>query len=458
LPAALDIYGIGLFNVYMPQGFVILTAHFGGVMKAAFYTLGCKVNQYETQLMEQKLAGAGFEIVSPEEFADVYVVNSCTVTAESDRKTRQILRRLKAINPQAVAVLSGCFPQSSPDRARGIPEADVIAGTKERADITSLVTRALETGSRVMSVAPFDKNSAEDTALAEGFNGRTRAFVKIEDGCVSFCSYCIIPYARGPVRSKPVDAVRDEIAGLAGAGYKEAVLVGINLSSYGTDYGSNLIEALRAACDTGINRVRLGSLEPNIITPEFIECVLSLPNFCPQFHLSLQSGCDKTLSRMNRRYTQDKYRSAVLALRQAIPDCAITTDIIVGFPGETQDEFAQSLEFAKEMNFSQAHIFAYSKRSGTKAAEMPDQIPKAEKARRSRIMIETCDVSKEHFLQNHIGKTLPVLFETGENGGFEGFAPDYTKVIVKSGADLHGKIIDTLITECDSDVCFGTIG
>ncbi len=209
-------------------------------MKAAFYTLGCKVNQYETQLMEQKLAGAGFEIVSHEEYADVYVVNSCTVTAESDRKTRQIIRRLKAVNPKAVAVLSGCFPQSSPERARDIPEADVIAGTRERADIVNLVAKALETGSRVVSVTPFDKDGAPEQTLAESFIGRTRAFVKIEDGCQSYCSYCIIPYARGPVRSKPVNIIRDEIAGLARAGYKEAVLVGINLSSYGKDSGSSL--------------------------------------------------------------------------------------------------------------------------------------------------------------------------------------------------------------------------
>ncbi len=203
--------------------------------------------------------------------------------------------------------------------------------------------------------------------------------------------------------------------------------------------------------------MRLGSLEPNIITPQFIEKILSFPNFCPQFHLALQSGCEETLKRMNRRYTPAHYKSAALALRNAIPDCAITTDIIVGFPGETEEEFALSLRFAKEMEFAQAHVFAYSKRAGTKAAEMPNQVPNAEKSRRSRLMIETCALSKEHFLQNHIGKTLPVLFETGENGGFEGFTPDYTKVLVKSGEDLHGKIIETLITGCDGEVCFGSI-
>lgn len=426
-------------------------------MKAAFYTLGCKVNQYETQLMEQKLADAGFEIVSHEEFADVYVVNSCTVTAESDRKTRQIIRRLKAINPNAIAVLSGCFPQSSPSRAGSIPEADVIAGTRERADIVNLVEKALKTGSRVISVNPFDKSLPMETTHVDGFIGRTRAYVKIEDGCRSFCSYCIIPYARGPIRSKPAEAVREEVAGLVKAGYREVVLVGINLSSYGSDCDSSLAQAVKAACETGIERVRLGSLEPNIITPEFIECISSYSNFCPQFHLALQSGCGETLRRMNRRYTPDRFREAVRMLREALPGCAITTDIIVGFPGETQEEFNESLDFAKEIGFSQAHIFPYSKRTGTKAAVMKEQIPKAEKNRRCHIMIEACGESKKRFLQSHVSKTVPVLYEKGENGGFEGFTPDYVKVLINTDKDIHGKILDTLITGVGGDECTGDI-
>lgn len=427
-------------------------------MKAAFYTLGCKVNQYETQLMEQKLIGAGFEIVSHEEFANVYVVNSCTVTAESDRKTRQIIRRLKSLNPTAVVVLSGCFPQASLERARKIPEVDVIAGTRDRASIADLIKKAIETGERVESVSSFDNKVDAEISRAESFYGRTRAFVKIEDGCRSFCSYCIIPYARGPVRSKPADAIKEEIAGLKKAGYKEVVLVGINLSSYGSDIGSSLADAIRAACGTGIERVRLGSLEPNIITPEFIDCVKSLSNFCPQFHLALQSGCEETLKRMNRRYTPDRFRKAVAALREALPECAITTDIIVGFPGETNEEFEKSLNFAKEIGFAKAHIFAYSKRAGTKAAVMPNQVAKAEKVRRSHLMIEACAKSTEEFLQSHVGKTFPVLFEAGEKGTFEGFTADYSKILVKSDIDLHGKIIDTLITGVSDEGCLGNIG
>lgn len=426
-------------------------------MKAAFYTLGCKVNQYETQLMEQKLIDDGYEIVPPEEYADVYIINSCTVTAESDRKTRQMLRRLKSVNPNAVTVLSGCFPQSSPEKARGIPEADVIAGTRERADIVNLVKKAMETGAKVMSVASFDEEVPMELSHLESFHGRTRAYVKVEDGCRNFCSYCIIPYARGPVRSKPAEAIREEISGLAKSGYREAVLVGINLSSYGSDCGLTLMDAVRAACESGIERVRLGSLEPNIITPEFIECVTSYKNFCPQFHLALQSGCGATLRRMNRRYTPEQYRNAVHELRHALPGCAVTTDIIVGFPGETQEEFNESLAFAKEMEFSQAHIFAYSKRSGTKAAVMPDQIPKAEKAARSHSMIEACAESKLKFLQSHVGGTYSVLFETGEDGNYEGFTPEYVKVTVHSDENLHGKILNTAITDCGAEECTGTI-
>lgn len=424
-------------------------------MKAAFYTLGCKVNQYETQIMEQRLKSAGYEIVSPEGYADVYIVNSCTVTAESDRKTRQILRRLKSGNPQALAVLSGCFPQSSPERAQNIPEADIIAGTKERGELPALIEKALETGGRVVSVSPFRKGEKFEQASAEGLCGRTRAFVKIEDGCESYCSYCVIPFARGPVRSKPADAIRGEIAGLAARGYKEAVLVGINLSSYGRDCSSTLEDALRAACDTDIERVRLGSLEPNVVTPEFIACVTSNKKICPQFHLALQSGSAATLSRMNRRYTPERFREAVSALRAAIPGCAVTTDIIVGFPGETEEEFSQSLAFAREMRFSKAHVFPYSKREGTKAAAMPGQVQKAEKARRCRLMIEACAQFHEFFLRSHVGLTVPVLFESRENGLFEGFAPDYAPVRVRSGEDLHGRIVYTAVEASDGEACFG---
>ena len=426
-------------------------------MKAAFYTLGCKVNQYETQIMEQRLKEAGYEIVPPDSFADVYIVNSCTVTAESDRKTRQILRRLKSHNPDAITVLSGCFPQSAVERASKMEEADIIAGTKERAEIVNLIDERIKTGKRIVSVSSYNRHEAFEPMRAESFYGRTRAFVKIEDGCESYCSYCIIPKARGPVRSKPPEDIKTELQGLSEKGYKEAVLVGIDLSSYGKDCGLSLVDALKAACSTDIQRIRLGSLEPNVITEEFVETVIALKKVCPHFHLSLQSGCAATLKRMNRRYTPERYREAVELLRERIPSCAITTDIIVGFPGETEEEFNESLRFAREIGFSQAHVFPYSKREGTRAAKMPGQISKAEKARRGHIMAEECRKSRAKFLESHVGKTYPVLFEAGENGGFEGFTPDYVPVKVNTEKDLHGKIVDTKITGWNADGCFGTV-
>lgn len=424
-------------------------------MKAAFFTLGCKVNQYETQIMMQSFKENGFEIVEPDEYADVYVVNSCTVTAESDHKTRQILRRLKSNNENAVAVLCGCFPQSAPERAKAMVEADVIAGSKEKADIVNIVKKAIETKERIVSIAPYIKGEKYNTVLATGFTGHTRAFLKIEDGCESYCTYCVIPYARGPVRSKLPEDIKHEVEGLEAKGFKEVVLVGINLTSYGKDCGLKLEDAVNAACSTKIERVRLGSLEPNIITKDFIDCIKKLPNFCLQFHLALQSGCAATLKRMNRRYDPEQFRTAVKALRENLESPGITTDIIVGFPGETDDEFKVSLDFAKEIAFTQGHIFPYSKRDGTPAAKMPGQISKAEKAARCHRMIDVCAESKEAFLKSQIGRTVPVLFETCHDGVFEGFAPNYAPVKIKTGENLQGKIIDTLITGCEDGFCIG---
>lgn len=424
-------------------------------MKAAFYTLGCKVNQYETQIMEQELARAGYEIVGSGEKADVYVVNSCTVTGESDRKTRQALRRLKALNPKAIAVLTGCFPQSSPEKAASFTEADVVTGVLGRRSIADLIEKARKTGGRVISVEDFAKSETFEPMSAGGFIGHTRAFVKIEDGCQSFCSYCVIPYSRGPVRSKPLGALRDEVSRLAQRGYREIVLVGINLSAYGKDTGETLMDAVETVCGVdGVERVRLGSLEPNVVTEEFIERMTSCGKLCEHFHLSLQSGCAETLARMNRHYTPDGYRSAVHALREAFPLCGITTDVIVGFPGETQDEFDRSLEFVREMRFSQGHVFPYSKRSGTRAAAMPDQVTKSEKSRRAKLMSEACAQSKSAFLQSLAGQTLTVLFEEEKDGVFTGFAPNYAPVRTE-GSGLHGRIVEVKITGVLPDACVG---
>lgn len=426
-------------------------------MKAAFYTLGCKVNQYETQIMEQKLKNAGYEIVPPESAADVYIVNSCTVTAESDRKTRQVLRRFKLRNPKAITVLTGCFPQSAEKSALEIKQADIITGTKGRADIAELISEAESTGKRIVRVSSYGRHEHFEAMKADNFCGHTRAFVKIEDGCEKYCSYCIIPKARGPVRSKPPADIRQELDSLAEKGYKEAVLVGIDLSAYGKDCSLMLSDALSCACESRIARVRLGSLEPNVITEAFVNGVIRLKKICPHFHLSLQSGCAATLKRMNRHYTPERYREAVDLLRRKIPGCAVTTDIIVGFPGETENEFMESLNFAKEIGFARAHVFPYSRRTGTRAALMPSQVPKAEKARRGRIMSDACGAAREKFLETHVGKTLPVLFEKGKSGGYEGFTPDYVTVKASSNIDIHGKIIDTFISGCENGECTGII-
>lgn len=416
-------------------------------MKAAFYTLGCKVNQYETQLMEQRLADAGFEIVAPDETADVYVINTCTVTAESDRKTRQMLHRFKEHSPGAVAVLAGCFPQSAPERAQALPEADVIAGTRERANIVELVQNALRSGGRLVRVAPYSEAEPDDASPARGRMGHTRAYVKIEDGCRSFCTYCIVPAARGPIRSKPAKAVRAETQGLLEAGYREVVLVGVNLASYGADTGESLADAVRAACSTGIARIRLGSLEPNVVTPRFLERAAPLQNLCPHFHLSLQSGCEATLRRMNRRYTPEAYLAAVDALRAAFPGCAVTTDIIVGFPGETEEEFARSAAFAREAGFARVHVFPYSRREGTPAASMPGQLTGREKRARVHRMMEACEPARLAFLRAHVGRELPVLFER-DAGGSEGLTADYARVRVAGAENRAGELLPVRVTGC----------
>lgn len=428
-------------------------------MKAAFYTLGCKVNQYETQIMQQTLAKAGFEIVSPDGPADVYVINSCTVTGESDRKTRQILRRLKRHNPDAIAVLTGCFPQSAPERAAAFEEADVVTGVRGRSRIDRLVAEALGSRRRIVRVSDFAPGENFEPMAAERFAERTRAFVKIEDGCRNFCSYCIIPYSRGPVRSKPVGELRGELAQLARTGYRETVLVGINLSAYGDDLGLSLADAVEAAERTdGISRIRLGSLDPPVVTGDFVARLRACPKLCPHFHLSLQSGCGQTLRRMNRRYTPEEYREAVRRLRAAFPGCGVTTDVIVGFPGETEAEFRRSMEFVRDIRFSQTHVFCYSRRAGTRAADMPGQVPKAEKERRSRMLIEQCRQSREAFWQGMRGQVFPVLFEEHKIPGFcEGFAPNYAPVRVASDRDLHGSIRPVRVTGADEAGCVGEL-
>ena len=427
-------------------------------MRAAFFTLGCKVNQYETNILEQQFAAAGFDIVGCDEKADVYIVNSCTVTASGDKKTRQMVRRFKRLNPGAIVAMTGCYPQAFPEKAAEVAEADVITGTGDRAALLPLILSAMGSGERIVSVKPHSSGEPFEPMSADRFLDRTRAFIKIEDGCDRYCSYCIIPTARGRVRSKPLDDVRGEAEHLSRLGYREIVLTGINLSSYGKNTGLRLADAVKAVCETGVERVRLGSLEPELLSEEDIRLFASFQNFCPQFHLSLQSGCDATLRRMNRHYTAAEYMEIVGMIRRQFENPAITTDVMVGFAGETEEEFAQSLEFVRSAGFAKAHVFAYSIRPGTRAADMPDQIGAQTKDERVRRMIETSDETRLAFLKSEVGRIEPVLFETeAEPGVYEGYTPNYTPVRARSPQNIGGEILSVRLTGVGEDWCVGEI-
>lgn len=428
-------------------------------MKVKFVTLGCKVNQVESEAMREALLAAGFQEAAGGETADVVVVNSCTVTATSDQKARQALRREKKRNPGAVAVLTGCWPQAFPQEAQEFLEADVVLGTARRGDLVPRLLEYLSTKQRVVDIAPHQKGEKFEKLTISAMHGRTRAFVKIEDGCDRFCSYCIIPYARGRVRSKPLEDIREEAARLGEAGYKEVVLTGINLPAYGKDLGGDLCDAVEAACAApGILRVRLGSLEPEQLTPPVIARLAAQEKLCPQFHLSLQSGCDDTLRRMNRHYTTAEYRQIVGDLRKAFPNCAVTTDIMVGFAGETEEEFGESLAFAKEIAFAKVHVFAYSRRPGTRAYDMPGQVPNREKERRSREMIAATLETQRAFFAAQTGRVEEVLFEQERDRNvYEGYTRNYTPVRVASAAPLQGQIRQVRLTQALEDFCLGEL-
>lgn len=428
-------------------------------MTVKIITLGCKVNQYESQAMLEALLAAGFTQAAPDEAAGVVVVNSCTVTAQSDHKVRQALRRAKKDNPGAVTVLTGCMPQAFPDAAAALLEADIVLGNTKRSDLVPRLQEFLATKQRVVDIAPHVTGEPFEPLHVSEFHGRTRAFLKIQDGCDRFCAYCIIPYARGRVRSKALEDIRQEVAQLGQAGYKEVVLTGINLPAYGKELGLHLCDAVEAACEaTGIQRVRLGSLEPEQLTPEVIARMASQDKLCPQFHLSLQSGCDATLRRMNRHYTTAEYREIVENLRKAFPNCAITTDIMVGFAGETEEEFQASLAFAQEIAFAKVHVFAYSRRPGTRAYDMPDQVSNRVKEERSRKMIQVTRATQQAFLQEQVGRVEEVLFEQQkERGLWEGYTRNYTHVLMPSGKDLSGQLIQTRLVQVQGESCVAKV-
>lgn len=409
-------------------------------MKVFFHTLGCKVNRYETERMLEGLGSMGFALTEQAEAADLVVVNSCTVTAESDRKTRQLVRRYRRRNPEAILLLTGCMPQAFPAEAEELP-ADIILGNGSERDVTKAVEAFLQTHTRIVSVAPHQKGERFETGALRDFSERTRAYMKVEDGCDRGCTYCIIPKARGRVRSRSLREIGAEATHLAKAGFKELVLVGINLSSFGTDTGHTLADAVAAAAaPDGIKRVRLGSLEPDLTDDALLHTLQAIPEFCPQFHLSLQSGCNATLKRMNRLYTAEEYRAVAKKIRALWQNASITTDIMVGFVGETEAEFAESIDFARSIGFLKAHIFPYSIRVGTAAAGMPGHIPEEIKAERAAKMAEVCDTASAELLKSLCGETRTVLFERSENGFTEGYSEDYIRVFVPEEPSLCGEL------------------
>ncbi len=418
-------------------------------MRIAFCTLGCKVNQYETQALEQLFAGRGHTLVPFEGEADVYIVNSCTVTAVSDKKSRQVVRQARKRAPDAVVALCGCYPQTHPEDIRQLP-VDLVAGTGDRLKFVELVERAwAERRETITALDDAMKRRTFEPLPAGGLEGRTRAMLKVEDGCVNFCTYCIIPYARGPVRSLPLRDAAAQAAKLAQEGYRELVLTGIEISSWGHEFrdGSSLIDLVEAVCAAAPGcRVRLGSLEPRTITEAFCQRAAKLDNLCPHFHLSMQSGCDATLKRMNRKYDTARFFESVGLLWKYFqtPVPATTTDMIVGFPGETEEEFVQSLDFIQRCAFAAMHIFPYSKRPGTPAASMPDQVPRAVKEERARLAAETAARMERRYLEQW--DKVEVLFEEERDGLWWGHTTRYCKVGVKSGERLHNQLRQVSVT------------
>lgn len=427
-------------------------------MKFGFYTLGCKVNQYETQAMERLLLEKGHEIGAFEDDCDGYIVNTCSVTAVADKKNRAVIRRCRRTHPEALIAVCGCYSQRAPEALRDL-EVDIIGGSADRAAFVDMLLTAMA-----------DRKHTEqlDNALARrdfeilppgGLAERTRAMLKVQDGCRNFCTYCIIPYTRGPVRSAPLETAVEQAKALELAGYREIVVTGIEIASWGEDLPGKpgLETLLTAICQAVPNlRVRLGSLEPRIVTESFCESLQALPNLCPHFHLSMQSGCDSVLKRMKRKYDTARYLESVRLLKASFPGCAVTTDMIVAFPGETEEEFAESLAFIRRCSFAAMHIFPYSRRPGTPADKMPGQHDNATKESRSRAAIAVAQEMNLAYRQALVGQTLAVLFEEPDGAFYAGHAPNYIKVYAK-GENLHNQLRQVKITDIFTDGVMGTL-
>ena len=427
--------------------------------KAAFYTLGCKVNQYETEAMAELFADSGYEIKEFTEVADVYVINTCSVTNMGDRKSRQIIRRAKKLNQNAVIAVTGCYAQTAPDEVLAIEGVNLVLGTKDRKNIVTLVEE-LNTESNINHVSDIMSNHEFEELQIKQYSNRTRAFIKIQEGCNQFCSYCIIPYARGPVRSRAKDDVVREIKELAHNGFKEIILVGIHVASYGVDLGDTTLESLIMDVDKidGVERIRLSSIEPMTLNQEFIDSIKDSKKLCHHFHISLQSGCDETLKRMNRKYTTAQFKGIVDGLREAFDDVAITTDIMVGFPDESDEEFNKTVEFVRNIKFADAHVFQYSQRRGTPAAKRPNQISPDVKEKRSKIIIAETQKTRDEFINRFIGKTMRVLFEQpAKDGLFEGKTDNYITVHAPSDIDLNDQFRNVLLERNENGIVIGKI-
>ena len=428
--------------------------------KIAFITLGCKVNLYDTEAMAELFTEKGYEVVDFEEYADVYLINTCTVTNLGDKKSRQMIRRAKRINPNSVVVATGCYAQVASEEVAKIEGINIVIGTKNRSEIVETVENYVAENGVVNNVSDIMGEKEFEPLQISRLTNRTRAYIKIQEGCNRYCTYCIIPYARGPIRSRKPEEVIEEVKKLAENGFKEVVLTGIHVASYGLDLGNitlaDIIEKVHSV--NGIERIRFSSMEPLAIDDDFVARMAKLPKVCDHYHLSLQSGCNRTLKRMNRKYNAEQYAEACERLRNAFPNVAITTDIIVGFPDETEEDFKESLTFAKKMILDKIHTFPYSPKKGTPAAKMKNQISGDVKSQRSKEMIALSDKMNIDFLNNNIGKTVPVLFEDMENGFWQGHTTNYIKVLVKSDENLNNKIVDVKLDKIHGvEIVEGTV-
>ncbi len=425
----------------------------------SFITLGCKVNQFETEAMTEILEKEGFKVLPPDEVSDIYIINTCAVTKESERKSRQFINRAKRINPESLVVAAGCSVQLNSEKINKETRADIIIGTKHKGNIGKLIREKLNGSVKHYEIDDFLGRENFEELKISSVHDKTRANIKIQDGCSQFCSYCIIPYVRGPVRSRNHENIIKEAARIAGNGYKEIVLNGIHISSYGKELKEkySLIELIEDINNIkGIERIRLGSIEPNLINEDFMKRYAALEKTCDHFHLSLQSGSDSVLKRMNRKYTKEEYKNNVEIIRKFMPSAGITTDIIVGFPGESDEEFNETMEFVEEIKFSRIHVFKYSIREGTKAAEMKEQITGSLKSYRSKTLIDLGESISREFMKKFVGSDLPVLIEVEKDDNlYEGYTTNYLKVLLKSDINVKNEIINVHINGIRNDYLLG---